>query len=309
MKAKEAAEGMTGRAVWTATSTSLTYHDRSHAKDARVLRSLGVSARPDSSAWEARQGSVPVTARRRRRAATLWFTAAAAVAGAGCGWGDRSNPRVAADAAPGALVVARVGDVAITADDVAAQMAARPGVDRRRALEDRILFELLAREAARHDLPSDTPDERAALIAVEAQRLVERDIEPRLTRAAISDADVRAVYERNRPRFVHGRLVQTAVVHVLTPVPIGSEGDTPAAAPALADQQPAPDPTSEAAALTSRELQILRCLAHGQTTPAIAKVLAIAHVTVRNHTQSILQKLDVHSKLEAVVRARALGIA
>jgi PAS domain S-box-containing protein len=101
----------------------------------------------------------------------------------------------------------------------------------------------------------------------------------------------------------------TAVVHVLTPVPIGSEGDTPAAAPALADQQPAPDPTSEAAALTSRELQILRCLAHGQTTPAIAKVLAIAHVTVRNHTQSILQKLDVHSKLEAVVRARALGIA
>jgi len=113
-------------------------------------------------------------------------------------------------------VVARVGDVAITAADVAAQMVASPGTDRRRALEDRILFELLAQEAARHDLSPDTPDQHAALVAVEAQRLVERDIEPRLTRAAISDADVRALYERGRPRFVHGRLVQTAVAHVFT---------------------------------------------------------------------------------------------
>ena len=113
-------------------------------------------------------------------------------------------------------MVARVGDVAITAADVAAQMAASPGIDRRRALEDRIIFELLAQEAARHDLPLDTPDERAAVVAVEAQRLVERDIEPRLTRASISDADVRALYERGRSRFVHGRVVQTAVVHIFT---------------------------------------------------------------------------------------------
>ncbi|HEY8924055.1 MAG TPA: peptidylprolyl isomerase, partial [Polyangia bacterium] len=114
------------------------------------------------------------------------------------------------------LVVARVGDVPITAADVAAQMAASPGIGRRRALEDRIVFELLAQEAARHDLPPDTVDQHAALVAVEAQRLVERDIEPRLTREAISDADVRALYERGRPRFVHGRLVETAVVHVFT---------------------------------------------------------------------------------------------
>jgi len=140
---------------------------------------------------------------------------AAALAVLGCGRGGSGGSRPSADAGPGALVVARAGDVPITAADVAAQMASS-GTDRRRALEERIVFELLAQEAARHELPPDTPDQHAALVAVEAQRLVERDIEPRLTRAAISDADVRALYERGRPRFVHGRLVETAVVHVFT---------------------------------------------------------------------------------------------
>jgi len=55
--------------------------------------------------------------------------------------------------------------------------------------------------------------------------------------------------------------------------------------------------------LTAREKEILRCLAEGLSTPAIAKKLFIAPVTVRNHVQSILHKLDVHTKLAAVVFA------
>jgi two-component system nitrate/nitrite response regulator NarL len=39
------------------------------------------------------------------------------------------------------------------------------------------------------------------------------------------------------------------------------------------------------------------------STSAIARKLGIAPVTVRNHVQSILQRLDVHSKLAAVVYA------
>jgi len=106
----------------------------------------------------------------------------------------------------------------------------------------------------------------------------------------------------------------TSVVNVLRQDPIRPAAETQRTAPAPAGTPSAsalgvPDPTSEAAALTSRELQVLRCLARGETTSATAEALAIAHVTVRNHIQSILQKLDVHSKLEAVVRAHALGIA
>lgn len=55
--------------------------------------------------------------------------------------------------------------------------------------------------------------------------------------------------------------------------------------------------------LTSREKEILRCLAEGFPTPVIARKLFISPVTVRNHIQNILQKLDVHTKLAAVVFA------
>jgi PAS domain S-box-containing protein len=56
-------------------------------------------------------------------------------------------------------------------------------------------------------------------------------------------------------------------------------------------------------ALTSREQEVLRCLARGLSTAGIARKLSIAPVTVRNHIQSILQRLGVHSKLAAVVYA------
>ena len=55
--------------------------------------------------------------------------------------------------------------------------------------------------------------------------------------------------------------------------------------------------------LTGREKEVLRCLAEGLSTKAIAGKFFIAPVTVRNHIQSILHKLDVHTKLAAVVFA------
>ncbi len=58
-----------------------------------------------------------------------------------------------------------------------------------------------------------------------------------------------------------------------------------------------------AATLTARERDILRCLAEAMPTSGIASALGISSVTVRNHTQRILQKLGVHSKLHAVVHA------
>lgn len=55
--------------------------------------------------------------------------------------------------------------------------------------------------------------------------------------------------------------------------------------------------------LTPREQDILRCLAEAVPTTGIAERLDISPVTVRNHVQRILQKLSVHSKLQAVVYA------
>jgi PAS domain S-box-containing protein len=59
----------------------------------------------------------------------------------------------------------------------------------------------------------------------------------------------------------------------------------------------------EPVSLTRREQEVLRCLARGMSTAAISRKLSISAVTVRNHIQSILQRLEVHSKLAAVVYA------
>jgi PAS domain S-box-containing protein len=59
----------------------------------------------------------------------------------------------------------------------------------------------------------------------------------------------------------------------------------------------------EPVSLTRREQEVLRCLARGMSTAAIARKLSISAVTARNHIQSVLQRLDVHSKLAAVVYA------
>jgi len=55
--------------------------------------------------------------------------------------------------------------------------------------------------------------------------------------------------------------------------------------------------------LTTREREIILGFAEGLSTNALAGKLGIAEVTVRNHTQRILLKFDVHSKLAAVVYA------
>lgn len=94
----------------------------------------------------------------------------------------------------------------------------------------------------------------------------------------------------------------TTVVHVLCPAGAKAEAN---AEPAEGVEPLAPlaSADGEAVALTVREKEVLRCLGQGLTTEAIASTLSIARVTVRNHVQSILQKLRVHSKLEAVVAA------
>jgi DNA-binding NarL/FixJ family response regulator len=55
--------------------------------------------------------------------------------------------------------------------------------------------------------------------------------------------------------------------------------------------------------LTPRELEVLRALTDGLSTPEICERLFIAPNTLRTHVQNIMGKLRVHSKLEAVAFA------
>ena len=66
--------------------------------------------------------------------------------------------------------------------------------------------------------------------------------------------------------------------------------------------------TQFGADLTAREREVLQALALGRTTKQIADELFISVVTVRNHVQNVLSKLDAHSKLEAVTIALREGL-
>jgi DNA-binding NarL/FixJ family response regulator len=64
----------------------------------------------------------------------------------------------------------------------------------------------------------------------------------------------------------------------------------------------------ETMVLTRRELEILRLLAGGANTKALAERLHVSGATIRNHVQNIFAKLGVHSRLEAVAYANQHGL-
>jgi DNA-binding NarL/FixJ family response regulator len=62
-------------------------------------------------------------------------------------------------------------------------------------------------------------------------------------------------------------------------------------------------PQMPAPKLTDRELQVLRLVARGMANRDIASELFISENTVKNHVRNILEKLQLHSRMEAVVYA------
>jgi PAS domain S-box-containing protein len=72
----------------------------------------------------------------------------------------------------------------------------------------------------------------------------------------------------------------------------------------LGDVSDLPDP-GHVGLLTPRQLDVLRLLAAGRSTKEIATALSLSPTSVRNHVANMLSALGVHSRLQAVVVARA----
>jgi DNA-binding NarL/FixJ family response regulator len=62
------------------------------------------------------------------------------------------------------------------------------------------------------------------------------------------------------------------------------------------------------AQFTPRELEVLRLLADGHDTATLASHLGIAPHTVEWHVRHVIEKLGVHSKLQAVIAAARMGL-
>ena len=69
----------------------------------------------------------------------------------------------------------------------------------------------------------------------------------------------------------------------------------------LSSQEPSP-------LLSDRELEVLSCLATGQTTQQISGQLFISENTVKTHIRHILEKLDASNRTEAVSKALQMGL-
>ncbi len=66
--------------------------------------------------------------------------------------------------------------------------------------------------------------------------------------------------------------------------------------------------TRSAGMLSSREMEVLRCLARGMTTAQVAEELFISENTVKTHVRHILEKLDVNNRAQAVAKASQMGL-
>jgi DNA-binding NarL/FixJ family response regulator len=76
------------------------------------------------------------------------------------------------------------------------------------------------------------------------------------------------------------------------------------AAPSVSSSKKQPDEFSQ---LTERELEILNLIAQGYNNTAIANKLSLSIKTVQNYVSSILTKLQVADRAQAIVRAREAG--
>jgi LuxR family maltose regulon positive regulatory protein len=76
----------------------------------------------------------------------------------------------------------------------------------------------------------------------------------------------------------------------------------------LQSDSPEPERVSLVEPLSERELEVLGLIASGLSNREISKELYIAIGTVKRHTNHIYGKLGVHSRTQAVARARALRL-
>lgn len=121
-----------------------------------------------------------------------------------------------------------------------------------------------------------------------------------------SDAARFAAVQAGASAFVHKSRAASEVVATIREVARGKMLITPRTIATLLAKRRAIDAQLEA--LTPREKEVLRLIAEGLSSRTVAAELGISYTTVRTHIRSLGTKLGVHSKLEAIVKARELGL-
>jgi DNA-binding NarL/FixJ family response regulator len=121
-----------------------------------------------------------------------------------------------------------------------------------------------------------------------------------------TDAARFAAVQSGASAFVHKSRAAAEVVAAIRDVARGKMLITPRTIATLLNKRRSIEAQLER--LTPREKEVLMLIAEGLPSRAIAAELGISYTTVRTHIRSLGTKLAVHSKLEAIVKARELGL-
>jgi two-component system, NarL family, response regulator DevR len=122
------------------------------------------------------------------------------------------------------------------------------------------------------------------------------------------DSDVAkfAALESGASGFIHKSRAASEVVDAIRTVAGGGTLITPSTIATLLNRRRQSE--SQRESLTAREKEVLRLMAEGESSRDIASRLGISYATVRTHIRSLGAKLGVHSKVQAIVKARELAL-
>jgi DNA-binding NarL/FixJ family response regulator len=115
------------------------------------------------------------------------------------------------------------------------------------------------------------------------------------------DEDIHRALEAGAQGYVIKGMPYQTLVDALQRVHSGGRFLPPPVTRALASRLPHSD-------LSSRELEVLHLLVGGNSNKDIANVLGITEATVKSHVSTILMRLDVEDRTQAVVAALQRGL-
>jgi DNA-binding NarL/FixJ family response regulator len=121
-----------------------------------------------------------------------------------------------------------------------------------------------------------------------------------------SDAARFAAVQSGASAFIHKSKAASAVVDAIRDVARGRMLITPRTIATLLKKRRGIE--AQLQSLTPREREVLALMAAGLSSRAVAAKMGISYTTVRTHIRSLGSKLAVHSKLEAIVKAREMGL-
>jgi len=115
------------------------------------------------------------------------------------------------------------------------------------------------------------------------------------------DEDIHRALEAGAQGYVIKGMPYQTLVDALQKVYSGGRFLPPPVTRALASRMPDSD-------LSAREREVLQLLVGGNSNKEIASVLGITEATVKSHVSTILQRLDVDDRTQAVVTALQRGL-